>query len=564
MRSLITNELDRCVGCNRCVRSCPVDEANITYAEGDKILVKVDNSKCIACGSCLDACHHGSRHYEDDTERFFEDLSQGVQISMFAAPAIRTNSGDWGRMLTWFRSLGVNKIYDVSLGADICTWAHIRYLQKNGIRPIVSQPCPAIVNYVLMHNNDLLKYLSPVHSPMLCAAVFMRKYEKVGERIAALSPCIAKAHEFEATRIVDYNITFKKLFQYIEKNNITFPTQPGTFDCYTAGLGSLFPAPGGLKENVEYYLGKSIRVDKSEGTQVVYKALDEYALAPESKLPILFDVLNCAEGCNLGTGCYHNNNMFDINTTMDKLRQSSMQEDNRQYLDDLYRHFDETLLLDDFIRRYQTVPAQKIRVTDEGLERAFLSLGKEDEKSRNYDCAACGSDRCRDMALQIAKGINTPLNCLEKAHNDMKQEHDAAVADLAGFEKVLTDTEHIKDLTAEIVTSIDDITEAIESYNRMIADIEKIALQVNIISLNASIEAARAGQHGRAFSVVAEEIRRLAKTSDESAQMTKEASVKATGAVDAVHGLVSTISGSINDSFEYISALSEKTKKLLE
>ena len=236
MRGVITNFIDKCVGCNRCVRVCPVEEANVVWEENGKIFVKVDDSKCIVCGACLAACHHGSRHYEDDTKQFFDDLKRNVPISMFAAPAVKTNFDKWGQMLTWLRSLGVQKIYDVSLGADICTWAHIRYIQKNGPSPIISQPCPAIVNYILLHRNELVKYLSPVHSPMLCTAIYMRKYEKVNAKIAALSPCVAKTHEFESTHVVDYNVTIKNLYEYIENNRVIFPEKTSGFDTTNRGL----------------------------------------------------------------------------------------------------------------------------------------------------------------------------------------------------------------------------------------------------------------------------------------------------------------------------------------
>jgi len=82
--------------------------------------------------------------------------------------------------------------------------------------------------------------------------------------------------------------------------------------------------PGGLKECVEHYVGRKLRVDKSEGPKVVYEALDEYAKQPTSKLPVLFDVLNCAEGCNAGTGCEHEIDIFEINTKMDALRQAAI------------------------------------------------------------------------------------------------------------------------------------------------------------------------------------------------------------------------------------------------
>jgi hypothetical protein len=328
-------------------------------------------------------------------------------------------------------------------------------------------------------------------------------------------------------------------------------------------LGSLFPMPGGLKENVEHYLGKSIRIDKCEGISVVFKALDDYAKKSESKLPLLFDVLNCAEGCNLGTGCKHDKDLFDMNTAMDEFRQAVTKGDKIKYLDELYERFDKELRLEDFIRSYTPVPVRQLTASAEAVEKAFNSLNKFDEKARAHDCGACGCDTCHEMAVLIAKGVSVPENCIDKMHREIKSEHEAARENLLSFGKILTDTSEIKDMTAEIVESIDNINVAINAYNRMIVDIEKIAMQINIIAINASIEAARAGSHGRSFGVVAEEIRRLAHTSNASAQQTKEASVKAASAITSVNESVAKISVSINESYENIYAVSESTKKTL-
>ncbi|MCL2284657.1 MAG: SpoIIE family protein phosphatase [Fibromonadales bacterium] len=430
MRKVIHNALEKCVGCNHCVRVCPVEEANIVRNIGDRIIVEINHDKCITCGACQSACHHGSRYYEDDTERFFADLKRGEKISLFAAPAVKSNFNEWGCVLTWLRSLGVNKIYDVSLGADICTWAHIRHIQQNGLFPIISQPCPVVVNYILMHRTELVKHLSPVQSPMLCTAVYMRKYEGVTDKIAALSPCAAKTIEFEETGIIEYNVTIKNFYDYIEKNGITLPATPSGFDSYEAGLGNLFPIPGGLKENIEHYLGKTLRVDRAEGSTVVCDALDEYAKQPFDKLPVLFDVLNCADGCNLGTGCKKDTNVFDVNTKMDHIRQKAIgDEASRRYLNELYAKFDKQLRLGDFIRKYESAPVNKNLITQEKIDEAFVALGKFDEESKHYDCGACGSDRCTQMALKIAKGTNIVQNCT--AYIRMKLENAAHESELA-------------------------------------------------------------------------------------------------------------------------------------
>mgnify|MGYP002423593320 FL=1 len=74
----------------------------------------------------------------------------------------------------------------------------------------------------------------------------------------------------------------------------------------------------------------------------------------------------------------------------------------------------------------------------------------------------------------------------------------------------------------ELSVSMDRISEESKQIGTIIATIENIAFQINILSLNAAVEAARAGAAGRGFAVVAEEISSLASKSDEAAKATKE------------------------------------------
>ena len=101
------------------------------------------------------ACSHDSRSFEDDIDRFLADLKAGKEIAVIAAPSIKIAfDGNWRHVLQWMRNQGVKKIYDVSYGADICTWAHLRYLEKHPDAKVISQPCAAVVNYVLRHKPE--------------------------------------------------------------------------------------------------------------------------------------------------------------------------------------------------------------------------------------------------------------------------------------------------------------------------------------------------------------------------------------------------------------------------
>ena len=423
MKEIIHTNSELCVGCNRCVRECPMELANITYQDEDNnIKVKTDHSKCIGCGRCVTACRHQARIFEDDTDRFFSDLLNGADISLIAAPSVRTNIPDYKRLFTWLKNMGVNKIYDVSLGADICIWAHIRYIGKNGLTPMITQPCPAIVSYCEVYRHDLLKRLSPVHSPMACTAVYMREYEGIHGKIAALSPCIAKSNEFEDTQLVQYNVTFARLRGYLDKYQIELPAEETGFDHYDSGLGVLFPMPGGLKENIEFYLGKKVHVSTAEGFDV-YEKLNIYTITDEGILPDIFDVLNCSDGCNMGTACMHESSIFDINHKIKKGRKEATDNRNEEYFGSLFKSYDSRFDLSCFMRKYRPVHSVLPRITEEDIEQAFQSLGKKSFERQHVDCGACGSATCHHMARKIALNVNIPINCMVNAMETAREEH---------------------------------------------------------------------------------------------------------------------------------------------
>ncbi|MCL2247704.1 MAG: methyl-accepting chemotaxis protein [Oscillospiraceae bacterium] len=562
MRKLINEDIAKCVGCNRCIRVCPVEGANRVYKDESGIKVSINADSCIACGFCIDTCRHKVRFYEDDTEQFLADLRRGEPISLFVAPAIQTIEGGM-QMLTWLRKLGVKKIIDASIGADICTWAHIRYIEANNPHSVITQPCPAIVNYILKYKHSLIRYLSPVHSPMLCTAIWMKRYDRNNDAIAAISPCVAKAHEFEQTGLVKYNVTIKSLMHYLKDNDIELPQQESTFDNREAAFGRLYSMPGGLKENLEFYFSKKLRIDQAEGQGVVYESIDAFAEENPAHLPTIFDVLNCGEGCNLGTAVDHTVSRFATHSMMDKSRKEILKTFDHEYYNRMLAHFDQRLNKNDFLRRYVPMPTKSLAVSEERIEEGFQKLHKSTEAQRTFDCAACGCDTCYDMSKSIVLGDNIPENCIQMLHDEIVDVLDIAVSNISSAELLEKDITGIKEKSEVISELMSTLNEGISKFEIISKSILSIATHTNLVALNASIEAARAGIHGKAFAVVAEEVQALAAKSKEVVSESEEITKKSLKAIVSVNDLITSISEGYDKAHISISVINQSLAKIV-
>lgn len=602
---------DNCTGCNKCVRDCPVLIVNVATDAGK---VTVDSEKCIACGACFDACEHNAREYQDDTKSFFTALEAGKKISVILAPAFLANyPHEYKKVLGYLKEKGVNHIYSVSFGADIATWGYLKYITEHQFLGGISQPCPAVVNYVEKYIPELLPKMMPIHSPMMCMAIYIKKYLKCDDELAFISPCIAKKTEITDPNCygyVKYNVTFKKLFETIGNK---YQGCKEYEDELEYGMGALYPMPGGLRENVEHFLGKEQVVRQVEGEEEAYRYLHEYLerIRTNRRQPFMVDILNCSKGCIYGTATEPERNTDDVMLTLSDMRNrasdrtetkkglfwkkgkngspwdDSVPENER--LANLMKAFAD-LDINDFVRKYTNKNVVIKEPSEHEIQEIFTSMNKTDAASQKINCESCGYSSCRNMAKAIYNHVNVKENCVhyvksvaenekEKIQNLMEEEqqkqeiHNQKLAGITEQFVSLSDNidqlgaanetsaneattlaQHIQEISnfcQQLNSSLATISDFINIYKASNEDISSIAGQTNLLSLNASIEAARAGEAGRGFAVVASEIREL---SDSTKNLIVENDAKAEEIIPKINASID----SIKDLIENINEMNEK------
>ena len=284
-----------CVKCGRCVNICAEIGINFLKIEGsgsDAHLAYNENPKvdCIYCGQCTVHCPVNAireQSHLEQVEAVLVDPDKIVIAQM--APSVRASIGEeFGlksglnlekKMFTALRQLGFDKVFDVSMGADITTVVEAQELTARlkkkfageaTVLPMFTSCCPGWVKFLEFYYPEMISHLTTARSPHIHSGAAYKTWwahkasvDPSKIIVVSIMPCTSKKYESEMEKLkfeleglklkpVDYVLTTREMAALLKKNQIDLPkledSEADTEGEYS-GAGVIYGASGGVMES---------------------------------------------------------------------------------------------------------------------------------------------------------------------------------------------------------------------------------------------------------------------------------------------------------------------------
>lgn len=186
------------------------------------------------------------------------------------------------------------------------------------------------------------------------------------------------------------------------------------------------------------------------------------------------------------------------------------------------------------------------------------------ELARSAQVVSDGSHRQNEHSIQAASAIDTVVNNIESIGQSTEMVHEKSRESLRrseegnrSLEKLMSEISSIERTVRQMASSVNEFVSSTEAITKMTQEVKGIAEQTNLLALNAAIEAARAGEAGRGFAVVADEVRKLAEKSATSASEIDRITATLTQKSEAVHESLDAGLEHMNASQQAVGVVSE-------
>lgn len=577
INGIVYTNTEKCEACSACLQVCQTKSIRIN--EGKAEIIKESCLNCGLCIDACSKKAKEYLSGIAAVEKLLNNKKTAMVLApSYVIVAVKKYRCTPGQFCSALKKLGFTYVYESSFAADLVTKVYINYLNEQ-IKTkgkenthVITSPCPSLMNYIEKHVPELINEFAPVLSPMAAQAVLAKHW--IGSDLAVVggSPCIAKKTELLDPKLglFEESLTFAEIIQLIDKRGIV-PSSLGEteFDGIQAFYGAGFPISGGLAKTLELFpnhleinpISNDILIIEGEDRSIEFLKHMAQQKRKDANLkgyPLLIDILYC-EGCILGKAMGVENDFLEHKRIVSEYTQKRFDKIEKQGIFKKHKGYQvltkNTMDAPEFTRWLklveQLIKDNKFFTTWNDRryskripsDRQLIEILAQDGKYKLEDqlnCRACGYHTCRDRAVAVFNGENEPGGCIvyqkheaerlyqeaNKTNSMLFENTEALIATIneivegnqssaATSTKLLDNVENQND---EIIQLNDKIVELVKTFNyvsEMATSIASIADQTKMLSLNAQIEAARAGDAGRGFAVVAEEVGKLSEHTHE-------------------------------------------------
>ena len=292
----IVKNASKCILCGKCVTVCSEVQgigAISPINRGFYTEISLPN-KCVSCGQCIQVCPTGALMQEDNIHEVDKALNDPTKfVVVTTAPACRVSLGDefglpagtdvTGKMVTSFRHLGFDKVFDTNFAADLTILEEaselLSRLSTGENLPLITSCCPGWIKFIEYNYPELLHLPSSCKSPMEMHGAMIKSYFAEKNNIdpkdiviVALMPCLAKKREAKRLELsnggyqnVDYVLTVKEYSQMLIRRGVNLADlEDSNFDSLLGegtGAADIFANTGGVIEAVARHATKALTGD---------------------------------------------------------------------------------------------------------------------------------------------------------------------------------------------------------------------------------------------------------------------------------------------------------------